>query len=110
MIDRDPLLDDILWALAIIGAMFIVCIIVCVVISVCYSIKEKIYNVRYRYKIAHRFDKDPVAKCYCKDCNAYKANTNECTRTKCNEPENGFCWCAYPNTREEAERKEELKY
>ena len=39
-----------------------------------YSINELIY--KYKYK--HRFDKPPLAKCYCKDCKKWNPDTWAC--------------------------------
>ena len=35
--------------------------------QILYAIKE----YKRKYKIKHRFDKPPLAKCYCVDCNHY---------------------------------------
>ena len=34
---------------------------------------------RWEYKFKHRFDKKPVAKCYCKDCKYFEEKAEKCT-------------------------------
>ena len=37
------------------------------------EISDTIKAWRMRYELQHRFDKPPLAKCYCKDC-SYRSN------------------------------------
>lgn len=54
------------------------------------------------YKIKHRFDKPPVAKCYCKDCIHLGEYTHECDIIKHYEVrENNFCNYAKPRKKVE---------
>ena len=68
-----------------------------------YSINELIY--KYKYK--HRFDKPPLAKCYCKDCKKWNPDT-----VACNDGYNSrlmgpawFCCFADPIDLEELKRR-----
>ena len=57
-------------------------------------IKERIWT----YKYNHRFDKPPLAKCYCKDC-FYRgdfSNKNLCRVHNYNTAEERFCSDAKP--------------
>ena len=38
-------------------------------------ILEKIRDLQRRYECKHRFNKPPIAKCYCKDCCFYAENS-----------------------------------
>ena len=57
---------------AIVGFIVTICIILFMVFIIVYGIKDlivKIYRARKRKtEIKHRFNKPPVAKCYCIDC------------------------------------------
>ena len=63
-------------------------------------IKEKIAIWRREYKRKHRFDKPPVAKCYCKDCLYYRKDYNSCdygfTHVQTTVRETDFCSKALP--------------
>ena len=41
-------------------------------------IKEKLEEYKHKYIYKHRFDKQPIAKCYCYDCKYYDRTTNKC--------------------------------
>lgn len=82
--------------LALIGALLIV--------SVQDFIKSCIDSFLWNYKFKHRFDKPPMAKCYCKDCANYGKNGryHDSTDNRCFAhagwyvAENWFCWNATP--------------
>ena len=40
--------------------------------------KEKIADRKWKYKYEHRFDKPPLAQCYCHDCYNYDPKTSKC--------------------------------
>ena len=42
-----------------------------IVISYFCSICKKIGELKYKYECKHRFDKPPIARCYCIDCTYY---------------------------------------
>lgn len=42
------------------------------------AIKDFIRRKRYEYKRKHRFDKQPIAKCYCVDCKFAKEINGGC--------------------------------
>lgn len=54
--------------LAIFGVMFIIFIIAMLGIFLYHEICEKIDDAKRAYRIKHRFDKPPLANCYCVDC------------------------------------------
>lgn len=40
----------------------------------CQGIKEGVKWLKYHYKVKHRFNKPPTAKCYCRDCRFHGAD------------------------------------
>ena len=58
--------------LTIIGALVVITFFLAVLVIAVMKIRDLImeyqYTKRYEYKIAHRFDNPPLAKCYCIDC------------------------------------------
>lgn len=47
-------------------------------------VKEQIEHLIYIHRYKHRFDKPPLAECYCKDCEEWHPQEN-CT-------DEGSCW------------------
>ena len=88
--------------LMLIGAVASFMIIGCIVTAICAGIKELIDNLKFNYRIKHRFDKPPTAKCYCIDCKYHDKETGRCWRFgettkeyRCTA-DNWFCWEAEP--------------
>ena len=93
--------------LAVVGIIVLATIIgVCFALAVS-SIKGLILHAKYRHKIKHRFDKPPLAKCYCKDCDHHSlSNSNECFAHKgWYTADNWFCWQATPRKHDEENSK-----
>lgn len=67
----------------------------------CQGIKEGVKWLKYHYKVKHRYDKPPMAQCYCKDCRFH--DDNGMCYGLVNERTNDSCFCAW------AERKENVK-
>ena len=89
--------------LAVIGIIVLVIIAgACIAITIS-EIQELISRAKYRYKAKHRFDKPPLAKCYCKDCDHHSLSTsNECFAHKgWYTADNWFCWQATPRKHDE---------
>ena len=81
------------------------------ILDIAYQVlKEIIDKLKWKYKYKHRFDKPPIAKCYCKDCIYYCEDgfNNKCKRGHINEQWNiadtWFCWQAEPH-KEDHENK-----
>lgn len=68
-------------------------------------LKDQIAMAKYRYKRKHRFDKDPVAECYCKDCACYLSSDGYCTTYRRCMRDNNFCSLAKPNKRDPEKKK-----
>lgn len=61
--------------------------------AICNWIAKK----KWEYKYKHRFDKKPVAKCYCKDCKYFEEKAEKCTFFRSYHVlDNWFCSSAKP--------------
>ena len=69
----------------------LVAIIMFIVMRLYYFIVEKIEELKYDYKVKHRFDKPPLAKCYCKDCKYHEDNGKCYSFTTRHTADNWFC-------------------
>ena len=78
----------------------------CIMLLTC-EIKSYVEKLRYTYKRKHRFDKKPIAKCYCIDCVYYDCNNEKCFGFIGDEVrytgDSCFCWKADPR---KVERKD----
>lgn len=64
-------------------------------------VSETIKNKKRIYEYEHRFDKPPVAKCYCIDCVKWDPETHECgALNNRHTADSWFCWQAEPGRRE----------
>ena len=58
------------------------------------------------YQCKHRFNKPPLAKCYCKDCEEWHPHSPQATEGICwahaswHTADNWFCWNAKPREKE----------
>lgn len=77
----------------IVSAIVIVSLIVC-------FIRDGIVELRWKYKYKHRFDKKPIAKCYCIDCKWHGVNNdnNLCQLHDKHFPNDWFCKDAKPKS------------
>ena len=73
------------------GVLFI-CVVGLSLLALLYFVADElIRTARYNYRIKHRFDKPPLAKCYCIDCR-YRAELGRCKRDNLNhKADNWFC-------------------
>lgn len=68
-------------------------------------IQESIVKLRWHYKYKHRFDKKPIAKCYCIDC-SYHDKNGRCSHLSAIDgpsyytANDWFCWQADPKNKE----------
>lgn len=66
---------------------------------------EWIKHLIYIYKYKHRYNKPPLAKCYCKDCKKWDLHSPQSTLERCwkfnyKTNDNWFCWDADPRDME----------
>lgn len=92
----------------IIGIVTVGLIIIAVIYMMYETTREMVDKWKWKYKYKHRFDNQPTAKCYCKDCFYFKpysaiGDSGKCGRghienwTVC---DNHFCWQATPHEKE----------
>lgn len=87
--------------LAIIGCLCLSGIIFSIIASMVINVKEQINLLKWRYKYKHRFDKLPIAKCYCKDCKQHDSKNSRCYKFRdWYTADNWFCWDADPLEKE----------
>ena len=92
------------WAavvLMIAGWVFICTIVVLIGVTIRDNIDDWVEHKKYEHKRKHRFDKPPIAKCYCKDCIHFGGSIydNACSCHKgWQVADNWFCWAAEPRS------------
>lgn len=64
--------------LTLIGGATVLCVLVFSIWLIIDGIKLLIHHLKENYRIKHRFDKPPTAKCYCVDCKYYDIETGRC--------------------------------
>lgn len=85
-----------------IGLIVMGCVIGLIVVLAVDKSIGTIRHWRWEYKYKHRFDKQPTAKCYCKDC-YYHAKDDKCENVRWADrytPDNGFCYEAEPRKKD----------
>ena len=83
--------------LAIVGGAALCCIGFGLIVALYYGISELVDTIRYNYRIKHRFDKPPTAKCYCVDCKLHNNESKKCYKFDgWYTADNWFCWDAEP--------------
>lgn len=79
-----------------IGVCFTIILILTCLMLIRDFISDLIDDLKWEYKYKHRFDKPPVAKCYCKDCDRYDADMKYCNKFNRYVNDNEFCSRATP--------------
>ena len=98
---------------AVVGLVTIVGITAGFGVILCTCVVDLIERTKNKYIIKHRFDKSPTAKCYCRDCWLWDAESGAC-RDHCNSRLMNpawFCCFAEPidNQKEFEKRNKNLK-
>lgn len=91
---------------AIIGILFLIVIVGFILIIIYDLITQKIDELKNYHRIKHRFDKPPIANCYCIDCKSYNRKNERCYRLNRSTADNWFCWNAEPIDVETAKQLE----
>lgn len=87
------------------SVIILVAIIAFIIMKAYYFIVEKIEELKYNYKVKHRFDKPPLAKCYCKDCKYHGYNGKCYSFTERYTADNWFCsWAERKRVENEQEK------
>ena len=82
------LLKDIVFLVGICGISLIVGV---TIVTTKEAISDWIAKKKWEYKCKHRFDKKPVAKCYCKDCAFYYDEECKYWAKRLGVLDNDFC-------------------
>lgn len=92
----DLISDEVLKRLAFVGVIFIAGLLGLIFWATFEWVKEKIRQARINYRIKHRFDGKPIAKCWCRDCRTHNNKTGLCSVYNMRKADNGFCDRADP--------------
>ena len=57
--------------LALLGLCAMVCMLAFLISQICNKIEDAYRKQEREYRYRHRFDKEPIARCYCIDCEYY---------------------------------------
>ena len=92
------------------GMMFFAVIVLLIFAEIYWWLKKTIEIARMRYKDRHKFDKPPIAKCYCVACECWIEQPNDKTLGYCNKRrkftfDNQFCDQAKLRSNETYERQ-----
>lgn len=101
-------MDTIIKALALIGTVFLIGIVISIIIILGAKITGLVEEFTYQYQYKHRFDKPPIAACYCRDCNKWDPIDGKCS-DHCNSRYMADCWfCCFaePLTKNEAKDRD----
>lgn len=83
--------------LAVIGGFCLTIIIGVLLAALKEVIGELIDRAKRNYRIKHRFDGPPTAKCYCRDCTRYDNESHKCYKFDgWRTADCWFCWDAEP--------------
>lgn len=87
------------------SVIVLVAIIMFIVMNIYYFIVEKIEGLKYDYRVKHRFDKPPIANCYCIDCKYHEDNGKCYGFTEKYTADNWFCaWAERKRVKNEQEK------
>lgn len=84
---------------SLIGVISCIAVIIILIMLLVMTLKEKVEDRIHDYKVEHRFDKPPTAKCYCRDCMLWDSETGKCYDS-CNSRYMGPAWfCCFAEPR-----------
>ena len=70
--------ENAMYYLAIIGITAVALLLFYSLIVIKEAFCKLISTIKWKYRYKHRFDKKPLAKCYCKDCVYYFEEDERC--------------------------------
>ncbi len=80
-----------------IGLIFCVVTLMIIIALIFSSIHDAIRHSKWKHQYKRRFDKPPLAKCYCKDCEHHNWNSDVChAHEGWHTADDWFCWAATP--------------
>lgn len=84
--------------LSAIGFVSLAGIAMLITVIIFQALKSIFEEYKRKQAVKRRFDKPPLAKCYCVDCDSYEPETGECeAHDGWLVADNWFCWSATPN-------------
>ena len=87
VLERDIMVEkigtEILIPFAFIGAAGIGIGLLITALNLIYIIREKVNLIIKKYKDRHKFEKPPIAKCYCISCELWLADDKDRTSGRC---------------------------
>lgn len=98
---------------ALFGASALICGVMIILYMFYDWLKVRILDHRRIWQYKHRFNKKPIAKCYCIDCRDYDEQNKFCRDLGRHVLDNTFCcWCKpdmfkKPNVKEEKKKRNE---
>lgn len=102
----DGLLDDVV---SCVGMTTIFAFVCGLIVLIVYATYRCFISLKDWYTVRHRFDKKPIAKCYCKDCKYWTSQSGHCNYFQTHyTADNWFCWNAEPINGFERKRRETL--
>lgn len=90
------MLDIVIYILACFGVAAVMASIYCFARDVKDAISFRIAKKKWENAYMHRFDKPPVAKCYCNDCTHFSSFARGCAIDNRHVNDNDFCSMAKP--------------
>ena len=88
---------------AFLGFAVVLFIAGCAIKELCEYVEYQINRTKYKHKMARRFDKPPLAKCYCHDCKTWYERDDDSMIGKCigfaNKYTAADCFCKYAKPR-----------
>ena len=81
----------------LLGIIFLALIIVLITEEISAKVRERLRKKRKEYEYKHRFDKPPIAECYCVDCWYRDNEKSSCRRYGLCTADDWFCKEAMPD-------------
>lgn len=91
-------MNNLIIVLAWTGGLFLALVVSFIILFLWFIGGEYVKDARYKYRQKHRFDKPPMAMCYCKDC-TQRDEDHICLTGNIKGfkvADNWFCWRAEP--------------
>ena len=96
---------------AAVGLIALLTVLLCMVLMIICEVANIIEETRRQYRIKHRFNTPPTAKCYCRDCKFWNPENGACHVSHTSKgyymADDWFCYSAEPVTGEIYKQREE---
>lgn len=89
---------------SLIGAAVMIFGVISLIVYICERIAKFVKQKAYERKMKHRFDKPPIAKCYCKDCVYASGVNSRCDYNNNHGCDDWFCADATPRKHDPDQR------